>query len=245
MKFYLAIYFLFVIVIHTTFAGTQIWSKILIDRIYLQNDPFIKSVYSESTILCGVLCAFRSKCNIWCFDKIKKCTLSSTVVSPKYFETSPNSALCYTKMRRDLAVGSDIYSTEPHSSETKGILTADGVFLEDYGKFFKTKHVDNAWILYDLKKPATIYEIRVSSSDAPYICEHFRLRIGNSLVQDGDFSTYEPLISITDPCDHVDGVMHYKPAFPMKGQYVSLVRFQEDRYMWFFYIEIDGEYDLI
>ena len=47
------------------------------------------------------------------------------------------------------------------------MLCFEGLFLENYGKFFRAKRIDNAWILYDLKESTTIFEIRLSSNDAP------------------------------------------------------------------------------
>ena len=54
---------------------------------YLKNGSLTEILSTKQKSLCGVLCASKPFCGIWCHDNFTDCTLSSTVVSPNYNET--------------------------------------------------------------------------------------------------------------------------------------------------------------
>ena len=212
-------------------SGSQMWSKVMVDEDYLQNDEYLEYSQVNVKILCGTLCAKKSFCNIWCYDEFETCSLSSTVVSPNYVETSPYSVMCFTKKRRDLVVGS-IISTEDDYIETRE-LTADGIFLKGYGDTFITKVVQDPWIEYDLEKTAIIYGVTISENMPNRSCKEVEIHIGYST------SDLETLENTRDPCEKKD-VMRFTPTKPMKGQFVVIIRKAESTKLMINYVEIDG-----
>ena len=227
-------------------AGSLMWTQVMVAKNFLENDNLTEISKVNLKIICGMSCAKKPFCSIWCHDEIETCILSSIVVSPNYVETSPDSTKCYTKKRRDLAVGSISSSSTLWSPDSKSEFSADGIFLKDFGLTFKTKLLKLPWVLYNLKKPATIYEIIVSTSMPPQSCKEIEIRIGNDLVTNEDFSAYESLDNIKNTCDQYqyNPLMYFTPSSPMKGQFIVLIRHgnKERSRIKLNYIEIDGIY---
>ena len=229
-------------VVDTIQTDFSIWLKVLLDRKYFEYENSYENIQVKSRIICGVSCEINVLCNIWCHDGIDTCTLSTTIVSPNYVEKLSDSAECFTRKRRDLIVGSTTYSSEIRTSDSKSELSADGVFHRDFGFKFETDFAENPWIIYNLKKPAEIFEILVISGFVK-LCNDLEIRVGDNLVEDGDFSTYRFLVNTADPCKRgFDNVMHFKPPFPINGQYVALIRIGSHAKLSINHIEVDGRF---
>ena len=235
------------LLIHLLMISTncKVWVKVMLDKTYLSNDFLSQSFDVESKFFCGAKCAEEHFCNTWCHDN-KKCVMSSTVVSPKYV-VSPdkNSAKCYTRNRRDLIPGSIPYcSIPPDTPDTVAALTTNGVFLKGFGSVFETDFYDHPWIIYDLRKTVTIYEVILSSIWKGSICDAMEISIGDSLILDGEFSTYGRLVNAVDPCKSKDDLMHYKPLSSFQGQYLAILRRSPPgkvSKLSFNFVEVDGE----
>ena len=221
------------------YGDSETWVKVMVDKIYFENE-ISNSFMVHSKFACGSICIIRSNdCNIWCYPNHKKCFLSSTIVSPSYVETSQDFYVCYTRKRRDIVVGSITYSSPTSSYETENKLAADGIYSQNNNnRFFITLHTDHPWILFDLKEYAKIYEIIIKIPD----CNKIIIKIGDNLVEDGNFISYRQLNSVFDLCNYDDEYLHFKPAKPMEGRYVVVIRSSSHVVLWFYHIEIDGEF---
>ena len=219
------------------------WKRVKLDRDYLQSDQKAKDFYLTSKYLCAELCSRKSYCAVWCQDDSKTCTLSSTIVSPNYVELSNEFVICYTKNRVDLIVGAITYSSELQKPENARELTTDGIFLDSYGAIFWTIRTTNPWILFDLKQPATISGIWIRPHIGNNECNEIELKIGNSKIDDGDFSRYEYFIPTSEPCPFGAGLVYLNRSIPKHGQYISLLRRTESKTLRLYHIEVEGVYD--
>ena len=142
-------------------ANYEFWLKIMIDQVYIQNDLARIVFKTKSRAFCGAKCSREPICNSWCHH-LDECIITSIFVSPSYAGTSVPFT-CYTKKRRDIVVGASTSSAQLKSVVSKSELTTDGIFLKDYGPIFETIATSSkkAWILYDLKKSATIFEVLI------------------------------------------------------------------------------------
>ena len=218
------------------------WVRVLVDSEILDKDTLSEAIKTNSLVICGALCSSKQSCNIWCHKGDENCILSSIVASPKYVDKSSVPITCYTKKRKDIVVGSKTYSAELGSPYSKSELATDGIYLYDYGYIFRTKVTENPWILIDFRKSATIYEIIIKTNYFPFMCSRVRIVIGDMLITTGNFSSYEKLNSITNPCDNDNEIMYFKPQLSMQGQYVAVYRPNRASFS-MLYIEIDGEFN--
>ena len=222
------------------------WVRVPVSQSIIDQDMISEVIKTRSQILCGAICDRKYSCNIWCHEGNENCILSSIVTSPKYVDISSDLTTCYTKQRRDIAFGSTTYSTQLSTSNTKRELATDGIYLQDYGYHFQTKVTNKPWILFDLGNSATIYEIIIKVHKFSYMCNKIKIKIGDTLITNGNFSSYEMLNSITNQCNERETeVMHFKPYPPMYGQYIAVYRPVKSVAISMFYIEIDGEFNLI
>ena len=239
------------LLIHLLMISTncKVWVKVMLDKTYLSNDFLSQSFDVESKFFCGAKCAEEQFCNTWCHDN-NQCVMSSTVVSPKYV-VSPdkNSAKCYTRNRRDLIPGSIPYCIVPVETPDAIIdLTANGVFLKGFGPVFEIKPYEDPWVLYDLRKTVTIYEIIISSSYTDYWCNNdiqvIEISVGDYWISNSNFSTYRAVVNAVDPCKSNDDLLHYKPLTSLQGQYLAILRRSLPGKMSLLsinYVEVDGE----
>ena len=235
---------IFTFLISEISANYQFWLKIMIDHVYIQNDLARIVFKTKSRAFCGAKCSREPICNSWCHH-LDECIITSIFVSPSYAAGGTSDpTTCYTKKRRDIVVGASTFSSELESVDSKSELTTDGIFLKDYGPTFKTKETQSqkAWILYDLKKSATIFEVLINHNRLNYMCDKIIVRIGNFMIRNGDFSPYQKVASKMNSCDDVDEYIHFKPAIPMEGQFVVVHRSAKMVELGFDHIEIDGEF---
>ena len=225
-------------VISDVTANFDVWKKVMVGTQFIEADTKPVIIKIKSTVVCGTKCSMEPFCTSWCQEK-EECTLTSIVVSPNYVGSSSNSTACYTKKRRDIVVGATTYSTKIWCSDCLSELAADGIFLHGFGPRFDAEPFNRpSWILFDLKKPATIFEIRLITH--VFYCQEFKLFIGNILVTDEDFSSYSRIDSLVDPCVEGADEFHFKPLTPMQGQYVLV--FRETRGFSLDHVEVDGEF---
>ena len=221
----------------------EFWIKVIIDQAYIKNDDKLMIFKYRSKVECGALCSIESNCNSWCYGRGETCFLTSIIVSPSYDDEPFYIAPCYTKKRRDIAVGASTYSSPHDSADTKSEITIDGIFLQGYGESFSTcTQQEKSWLLLALRKNATIYEVLIKSSGFLFTCSRINVSVGNILIGDGDFSSYETIKSTTNPCESDKKIMHFKPATPLDGQYVVVQRTTRDASLTIYHIEIDGEF---
>ena len=223
---------------------SEMWTKVSLERKYTEVDPQALSFKSGKT-KCGSSCIATPWCNTWCYDQIN-CTLISTVVSP-YYEGLSTEILteCFTKKRTDIAFGVNSYSTLLYSPERTSDNSNNGIYFHGK-KSFATSVANNPWVLYDLRKPATIFEVRIQTNRdinyGPTYTTNIGIKIGDSLTTNGDFSTYELFDSMIGNCKY-DEVNQFTPFRPMKGQYIAIISQANNVILAFDYIEIDGKFD--
>ena len=227
------------LMIFEVYADSDFWITVKVGKRFLETDGLSQDLKVNRKTSCGSLCSTIHSCNIWCHYEKTKCILISTIVSPSYKETSQDFLECYTRKRRDIVVGSDTYSYEPNSPNTKSELAADGIYSQNHGKFFTTKYTRDPWILFDLKQSANISEIIIKTNVKNY-CDELLIKIGHTLVKDGIFATYRQLNSVFDLCNYDDEYLHFKSAKPVEGRYVAVIRSHGYMSLWFHHIEIDG-----
>ena len=171
------------------------WQKVLVEK---ENLSPLKvkniSVITASKIVCGGSCFKIKWCFTWCSENANKCYLSDLIVSPSYELLSGINPLeCYTKSRVDLVVGSDVYASPPAGPARPTSRLTNGIFCIDtlgYASIYTT----NPWILFDLGKSALVSEVRFYPEPDDYYgrlyCENIEIRVGSSMVLNGDFSSY-------------------------------------------------------
>ena len=220
----------------------QEWTKVYLDEEYLINDRLSESFQINSLIHCAGLCGIKYYCKTWCRYDFSTCTLSSTIVSPKY-ETTAGSVKCYTKNRRDVMVSSIQASSRTYNTSTKTRYANDGVFLRDYGFVFESMSLEKPWSVFNLRKSFKISEIRINS-DFEDMCFDLEIKIGDTHKTHNDFGTYTLFPFSLDSCTPVDGEWLLRSPIPITGQYVSIVRLTSPgspKALSFNYVEIDGE----
>ena len=229
------------LMIFEVYADSDLWIIVKVGNKFLETDGLSQDLKVNRKTSCGSLCSKMLSCNIWCHYEKTKCILISTIVSPSYKETSQDFLECYTRKRRDIVVGSDTYSYEPESPDTKSELAADGIYSQNHGKHFLTKYTRDPWVIFDLKQSANIYEIIIKTK-VKKLCGNLFIKIGRTLVEDGNFTTYRQLYSVFDLCNYDDEYIHFKSAKPLEGRYVAVIRYDIYTVLWFNHIEIDGEF---
>ena len=223
---------------------SEMGTKVSLERNYTQVDPQALSFKSGKT-KCGSSCIATQWCNTWCYDQIN-CTLITTVVSP-YYEGSSTEILteCFTKKRTDIAFRVKSYSTLPYTPERTSNNSNSGIYFRGR-KNFATSVANNPWVLYDLGKPATIFEVRIQTARninyGPSYTTNIGIKIGDFLTTNGDFSTYELFDSMIGYCKYEE-VNHFTPPLPMKGQYIAIISQANSVILSFDYIEIDGKFN--
>ena len=224
--------------------SSEMWTKVTLEKTYIQIDPKAISFESGKT-KCGSSCVANSWCNTWCYEQ-NICTLSETVVSPYYEGLSTQSFKeCFTKKRTDIAFRVKSYSSVPYKPDRTSDNSNNGVYFYDMGGF-ATKQLNNPWVLYDLGKPATIFEVRIQTKKhsyyGPFYTTNIVIKIGDSLTTNGNLSTFELFDSMIGNCKY-DEVNHFTPLHPMKGQYIAVISQANDVILSFLYIEIDGKFN--
>ena len=222
-------------------ANSDMWMKILFNVDFFDNDPLAENFKTSSKVLCGSLCSQRYYCNIWCYDELMTCDLSSTMVSPSYIGKDDDSSQCYIRKRRDLVVGSIAYSSELSSNDTNSELTTDGVFLSDFGNVFETSETEYPWVLYDLKNPAIINEIRITTENTSDICSKLVIIVGKSVDENNILDDYESFTTNEDYCVLEQKTTNFKPSTLITGPYVAVI-YKGWGKLSFNHIEIDGEF---
>ena len=213
-------------------ANIDIWTKVMVGTDYIEADENSQIIKTNSTVVCGTKCSMESFCRSWCIEKRGECILGTIVVSPYYVDSSPNSTTCYTKRRRDLAVVATTSSTQVYG-DSKSELLADGIFLSGFGNVFAARPGNPSFVLFDLKKPAIISEIRLMMDI--YYCTKIKVLIGNST------NAYTRIHSILYPCGDVTNI-RFKPLTPIQGQYVLVARTSSQASLAIYHTEIDGEF---
>ena len=217
----------------------HIWTKVLLKKNYLEYNKHYERFSVQSKYFCGNICEDDPLCKIWCYYDDITCILSSLIVSPNYKEKSNDSVKCYTRNRKDLAVGLTAYSTKAELDHMKIETTTDGIYFNDRFKSIKTT---NPWILYDLERPAIISEIRIGTHWVHYSCMKIEIRIGDALSVNASLSSFNSLINIVDPCEYGKSIMHFKSKFPLTGRFVAVIQRGSDVVLILNYIEIDGDF---
>ena len=236
---------LFVVIENVFTIESEIWVKVNLNKMYLERDPLTEKFNTISKFFCGMSCFRNPTCNIWSYDKFGICTLSTTYVSPKYVEHSPNFVRCYTRKRQDLAIGSFTTSTQAMPGGVTSDQIIKGVFLEGIGIPFQSDSDVDPWVLFDLVKTAEITEVLVSSKWSTIICAEVKVKIGNTWISDGDFTTYDQLDNVKDKCQVMNDIMHFKPSVPVRCQFIAVIRKTSPNMIARIsinYIEIDGEH---
>ena len=127
----LEVFIIVLIFVGRILTNSVMWKKVILDNIYLKRDDFSNTFKTKSKLICGTICAKNHNFNIWCHDDIETCILSSVVVSPRYVTKSHDFSTCFTKKRKDLAVGVITNSFEPKMN-TNSNSTTDGIFLKGF-----------------------------------------------------------------------------------------------------------------
>ena len=237
MKFYLIIYIVLLLVTDEISAATQKWIIVMISEDHLVKDTWVKHLKPKSRVYCATLCSLFPKCGIWCQKGHEECILHSLYVAPKYKEVATNIIKCYTRNRRDLAIESTSIESSLANSNSKSEFANDGIFIPGVSPYFRTQKENGAWAIFELEKSAKISEVRIGVDviNAPLLCNIYQV-----LIEETRSNMF---IFNTDSCKYERNVMNYKVNEPKKGKSIMVSRPENNERLWFFFIEIDGEYE--
>ena len=172
------------------------WKKVLVEKEYLNLDTVSAiNIIKNTKIQCGGTCSEIDWCRLWCFESVDTCYILDLYVSPSYKLLSGiNPIECYTKSRVDLAIGATAYESSLYASDRLASHLTDGIQCKPVCNSFASDYETNAWVLINLGKSALISEVRILPLKhpiyGPYYCSNIEVRIGSSMVSNGDFSLY-------------------------------------------------------
>ena len=216
------------------------WQKVLIEKEHLsplRTSKFIK--IETSKIVCGSVCSSEEGCTTWCSENGNMCYLSNIIVSPSYIISGSDPLECFTKSRVDIVVGSGITSTPKYDSKSDVNSINDGIFTNLHGPSYSSIFASNAWILFDLRKSAMISEVRFYPHPDKYYCSNIEIRIGSSMVTNGDFSSYSFFGKQDGDCRTFNWNIITADS-PISGQYLAFLRKEANILTSILILEVDG-----
>lgn len=202
------------------------WQKMLVDPTL-----FTSTVRQTSRVLrrliCGVLCAQKSWCSLWCFAELTQCQLTDLIVSPSYIPPNTTGALlCYTRIRKDIVVGATVVSSYTGWRNPK--VLANGYYTNDIyecSRLFPQSY--GAWFQFDLHSVFTVSEVTLKADKdelGSTFFADFEVRVGmSSMSSSGNFSSFTLLGTYVGPGLPNETVV-LRSAEPLTGRYVSIQR---------------------
>ena len=204
------------------------WQKVIVEEEYMSTQRISELItIKASKITCGATCSEKKWCHTWCSKNADTCHLSNLIVSPSYVISGSSPLECFITTRVDIAVDSVAYAAPPYNSEYDVASLTDGIFSNEYGSSYISEDTANAWILFDLEKEASISEIRFYPPESDYYgrfyCSDIEIRLGSSLILNGDFSSFLFFGKQDGGCIPFE-INRITADSPVNGRYVAFFR---------------------
>ena len=186
----------------------------------------------QSDIQPAVSCAAVPWCRIVCHDTIGTLTMRDIFVLPFAGENAGSNTLkCWTISSGSafdlriitVADQSPLHSVSPWRVP-ENVL--DGLYTFTMNECWAADRIDNPYALFDLQGPTTVRKVMMVAQPINAVANFFgdfEIRLGNSLITGGDFSSYTLLGYYSGtPVHHT--IYEAIPTVPKVGRYLSIQR---------------------